>query len=289
MDEVELLNTYSNGELIGKDPRPYLDIGSVYHNDTISTVFGGSKQVGIKRPKGTDLVYIFSTDPSHEDIFLKDLGILLYHGAGKVVVDGMPKDQSIDDPNGNSFLRDAQHKGTLVFLFQTSDSGQPEYKGPMIVFMEPYFDDPSPGCGRKIVFPLIAESLWKDMDWMEKETFIDRVKANVGINTVPEDPKLPKQSMKKAPVYNRSEAIREQALAYAKGICQLCDREGPFKVDGVPFLEVHHIKPLSEGGSDTIDNVVGLCPNCHRKVHMVPDVDDQEKMRSRAEAFLRRR
>jgi hypothetical protein len=33
-------------------------------------------------------------------------------------------------------------------------------------------------------------------------------------------------------------------------------------------LEVHHILPLSEGGSDTIDNILLLCPDCHRREHL---------------------
>ena len=27
--------------------------------------------------------------------------------------------------------------------------------------------------------------------------------------------------------------------------------------------EVHHIKPLAEGGSDDFENLIALCPNCH--------------------------
>jgi len=25
--------------------------------------------------------------------------------------------------------------------------------------------------------------------------------------------------------------------------------------------------PLSEGGEDTLENAIALCPNCHRKMH----------------------
>ena len=39
------------------------------------------------------------------------------------------------------------------------------------------------------------------------------------------------------------------------------------KKDNTPYLEVHHKIRLSDGGEDTIDNVVALCPNCHRKAH----------------------
>jgi 5-methylcytosine-specific restriction protein A len=35
------------------------------------------------------------------------------------------------------------------------------------------------------------------------------------------------------------------------------------------LLEVHHIQWLSNDGDDTIDNIVALCPNCHRKMHIL--------------------
>jgi hypothetical protein len=54
----------------------------------------------------------------------------------------------------------------------------------------------------------------------------------------------------------------------AGGICELCEKEGPF-LDryNQPFLEVHHIVPLADSGPDTTDNAVALCPNCHRECH----------------------
>lgn len=29
--------------------------------------------------------------------------------------------------------------------------------------------------------------------------------------------------------------------------------------------EIHHIVPVSEGGSGELDNLIMLCPNCHKK------------------------
>ena len=37
--------------------------------------------------------------------------------------------------------------------------------------------------------------------------------------------------------------------------------------DGLPFLEVHHLRQLADRGSDTVSNAVALCPNCHREAH----------------------
>ncbi|WP_394197849.1 HNH endonuclease [Litoreibacter albidus] len=57
-------------------------------------------------------------------------------------------------------------------------------------------------------------------------------------------------------------------LNFANGKCEKCGSEAPFvRADGTPFLEVHHVRFLAEGGPDTIDNAVGLCPNCHRACH----------------------
>jgi 5-methylcytosine-specific restriction endonuclease McrA len=54
----------------------------------------------------------------------------------------------------------------------------------------------------------------------------------------------------------------------AEGICELCEKEGPFlDKDNHPFLEVHHIVSLADGGSDKVDNAVAICPNCHRECH----------------------
>ena len=52
-------------------------------------------------------------------------------------------------------------------------------------------------------------------------------------------------------------AIREQQ----KGKCLMCKN----------YIEhFHHIVPRSKGGSDTIQNQVGLCSKCHAKVHTDP-------------------
>jgi 5-methylcytosine-specific restriction endonuclease McrA len=34
-----------------------------------------------------------------------------------------------------------------------------------------------------------------------------------------------------------------------------------------PWLEIHHIDELSEGGSTQYENLIVLCPNCHTRVH----------------------
>lgn len=69
--------------------------------------------------------------------------------------------------------------------------------------------------------------------------------------------------------FQRNPDVTAAVLLAAKGRCDLCGSEAPFKrdADGLPYLEVHHVLPLSYGGEDTIHNTVALCPNCHREVH----------------------
>ena len=79
--------------------------------------------------------------------------------------------------------------------------------------------------------------------------------------------------------YQRNPKIAELAKIMAKGNCRLCGKRGPFKDSfGRPFLETHHVKWLSKGGKDSIDNIVALCPNCHRKMHCLDDKQDRDRL-----------
>jgi len=73
---------------------------------------------------------------------------------------------------------------------------------------------------------------------------------------------------RKQDFYYRSQAIRLYALKRAHGICEGCRQPAPFVTpERKPYLEVHHIRRLSDGGPDDPRWVVALCPNCHRKAH----------------------
>lgn len=70
-------------------------------------------------------------------------------------------------------------------------------------------------------------------------------------------------------VFRRSPDVVAEALIRANGVCEDCGSNAPFFrfSDGTPYLEVHHVIPMSSGGSDTLENVKALCPNCHRRMH----------------------
>lgn len=67
----------------------------------------------------------------------------------------------------------------------------------------------------------------------------------------------------------RDPAVAAYAKVRADHKCEVGGCEIPlFRTSaGRPFVEVHHIKPLSEGGADTIQNVACVCPSHHREAH----------------------
>jgi len=75
--------------------------------------------------------------------------------------------------------------------------------------------------------------------------------------------------------YSRSEKVKQFALERADGTCEGCGRPAPFnRKNGEPYLEVHHVDELGEGGADHPDKVVALCPNCHRQIHYGKDGEE---------------
>lgn len=75
--------------------------------------------------------------------------------------------------------------------------------------------------------------------------------------------------------YKRSAYVSAYAKRRAGQYCELCEEKAPFlDNDGNPYLEIHHVVWLSNGGADSIDNTVALSPNCHRKMHIVQQPKD---------------
>ena len=53
-----------------------------------------------------------------------------------------------------------------------------------------------------------------------------------------------------------------------KGRCKLCGSSAPSpRPEGRPYLEIQQVNHLADGGADTPDNAVALCPVCHREAH----------------------
>ena len=85
-------------------------------------------------------------------------------------------------------------------------------------------------------------------------------------------PQTPVRIARTVYVFERNPDVVAEVLLRAKGVCERCAEKAPFlrRKDGSPYLEVHHNTPLAQGGEDTVENAVALCPNCHRCQHHGP-------------------
>jgi 5-methylcytosine-specific restriction protein A len=96
-----------------------------------------------------------------------------------------------------------------------------------------------------------------------------KLAANVLKKRLETAPKIPERVQIISVGFRRNADVIVAVLNRANGICERCKKKAPFirKSDGTPFLEVHHKITLAEGGEDTVENALALCPNCHREVH----------------------
>ena len=63
--------------------------------------------------------------------------------------------------------------------------------------------------------------------------------------------------------YGRAWTRIRHRYANKHPLCEMCMKEGRY----VAVEEVHHIVPLSEGGTHDESNLMSLCRSCHEKIH----------------------
>jgi hypothetical protein len=143
-------------------------------------------------------------------------------------------------------------KGSEILNFQWIESGSDTIENVIYELTNPTRKPITP---QRIFDLLSCENIPQDSPYyLQVKDAFDKYPKIISVNTK---------------VYVRSPVIVKEALKRANGYCEKCGEKSRFnsKVTKKPYLEVHHIKPLSEDGSDTIDNVKAICPNCHREIH----------------------
>lgn len=90
--------------------------------------------------------------------------------------------------------------------------------------------------------------------------------------------KTPERHLVQNYAFKRSIGVRQRVLRRSSGLCEFCHSPGFHMPDGRIYIETHHITPLSEGGTDTVSNIVALCANHHREAH---HGQRQEELRNR--------
>lgn len=264
---------------------PQLKIGEVISNDELRKIFKCGNMGGMRKSKNTNTLVIVSdhTKGLYDDRWEGD--ILHYTGMGKI------GNQDINFAQ-NRTLNESSTNGIDVFLFEVIKKKEYIYMGQVMLYDHPYQEDQPDeyGQNRKVwIFPvklkepqevaLISENL-------VKRKYLEKAKKAGRLST--DEVKHKAQQTGKKKVGSRSIVIKsfernsyvvEFAKRRANGICELCKESAPFKNrEGEPYLETHHIKWLSNGGEDTIENTVALCPNCHRKMHIIGKKEDIKKL-----------
>lgn len=263
-----------------------LKINGVYTNDVIAKVFKCSKQGGMRKSNTTNTLVLISKQTGssvYHDTWVDNM--LHYTGMGQ------EGDQKLDFAQ-NRTLKDSAKNGVTVHLFEVFKDTEYTYAGIIELAGLPYDAiEPDRNNTKRIVykFPL---KLKTSEYCPNNETLIQnekKLEKSISRKTIQEIKELAieksklnekKNLVRKVSTYNyeRSLVIREYVKELANGICQLCDNKAPFEVKGKPFLHVHHIKYLSNGGTDTIENAIAVCPNCHAKIHQLELKEDKEKL-----------
>jgi 5-methylcytosine-specific restriction protein A len=112
----------------------------------------------------------------------------------------------------------------------------------------------------------------------ELEREVDKLLKSKAPLVRPGGNRKPKRKKVEAYDWERSPEVKAWVLKEAGGKCELCVKKAPFRTKTKLYLEVHHIRPLGKGGSDTTDNAVALCPNCHKALHFAKD---KEKLKGK--------
>ena len=136
--------------------------------------------------------------------------------------------------------------------------------------------------GGKRVSEFFKEYVLDDHSLEKLANIYSNFQNGLGINELEtvknSNPDKSKTKVVSTVVYNRSQKVKDDTLSRANGYCELCGNKAPFETkDGKPYLEVHHVVPLSMDGNDDISNTLGLCPNCHRRMHYGNDLSKYEK------------
>jgi len=257
-----------------------LEQGQVLDNQALIDIFKCSPQGGMRRSLKTNTLVVVSNhvESIYDDRWIEDT----FHYTGM----GQKGDQVVDYAQ-NRTLAESNVNGVQVHLFEVEKEKEYVYQGKVVLDSSPYTENQpdADGSDRKvIVFPLKllnAKPLPFTKDKFEQSQKVRERKARkLSLNELREKATRSHKKVGERKVqsiqYERDPFVALFTKKKANGICDLCLKQAPFMdKNGQPYLESHHIEWLSKGGSDSIENTVALCPNCHRKMHVVDDEDDK--------------
>lgn len=245
-------------------------IGQSYHRKSLHGIYGGGLYKGISTPADYPVVFLFTGEGGeeygYEDRFLPN-DHFLYTGEGT--------EGDMEWNHANTAIRDHQASGTRLMLFENGDRawevtylGEYEYVDHRVDTL------PDANGNRRDAFRFELAPLGGAQVDIERANSLslnelyDKAKASAPTSNA-------ETTSQSGRTYRRSAVVKKFARREAAGVCQGCGEDAPFEDEnGEPYLEVHHLYRRSDGGADDPDNVIALCPNCHRRVHHGRDGDE---------------
>jgi 5-methylcytosine-specific restriction protein A len=263
---------------------PNLERGQIIRNDELCALFKCSPQGGMRRSLKTNTLVLVS---NHVASIYDDRWIgKTFHYTGM----GQEGDQSLDAGQNKTLARSAS-TGVDVHLFEVDKEGEYRYQGEVALAGEPYQEvqpDQNKNSRMVWVFPLRLKSgdpkPLDASDFSAAQVVRERkARRLTDDELMAKAMQAPNQAGERAVTskqYERSPYVSLHAKRRARGRCELCHQAAPFSDErGQPYLETHHIQWLAKGGDDSVQNTVALCPNCHRKMHVINDPRDIEKLK----------
>ena len=122
----------------------------------------------------------------------------------------------------------------------------------------------------------VAGEIEKIINRLENQSSFPIVPFHINVSSLrkkknraaPKGNQKPRTAKTTTTQYVRDAEVVAWVLDLANGVCECCGKSAPFiREDSTPYLEVHHLRRLADGGSDTISNAIAACPNCHRELH----------------------
>lgn len=125
----------------------------------------------------------------------------------------------------------------------------------------------------------------------QRRTFskIKEYQASGHLKSKPKGQTRPKRTiLNSLEQFCRDPEVKAWVLWNADFKCELCESQSFLDVNELPYLELHRVKRLADGGSDTIKNAVCLCPNCHWACHYAANREELKDQLYRTIRRLRR-
>lgn len=259
----------SHSFIVGQSYQRQLDIHAPY---------GGQRQSGISTPQDHPFVFIFTGDSGsaygYKDSHMPD-GTYWYTGEGQT--------GDMQMISGNAAIKNHRERKKHLLLFEACPGNRVKYWGEVEYLGHHIETRPDRNGQPRNAFIFHLGFIGEEANLEQPSTAATYPNGKLPIR------KLPLQELRALAITGehpgattaqrlinlqiRAEAVRRYALARAAGTCEGCRSSAPFETKKGPFLEVHHVYRLSDGGPDHPANVIALCPNCHRRAHYSTDAE----------------